>query len=161
MIYKDEHSVSINASVRTPLYLKLILLTFLVGVVSFMLFILWPTGDDSFKTVLWLVCLFGTLTITTKSIRYSRDYGLLRLPPKVISFGFLATDIELVRQEGETEFGIMNFYDREEATRQLKPIFSTGVYLPLSQLKEVEDKLVLLFRQQEADISKWLSYSLN
>ncbi len=147
---------------------------------SFMLYMTWlPDPNDSFKGVLGFVCLFGaflvfsgrfvfwnvfgkeSITVTRKSISYFRHYGLFRTPARVIPFSLLATEIEVVREDGPKEFGILNFYDRIETNLQLKQIFSTAVYLPVEQLREFEDRLIHLFQHRETDAQRWLSYSLN
>lgn len=178
-IYQDKYSISLKAVIRIPLFLKCMLAGFFLLVLSFAVFILSLFDGDSSGSMILPVCglsallfLAGryvswnfsgkeTITVTTRSIRYFRDYGLVKTPPRVITFHHFATSIEAMRQENNTELGRMHFYDRVAATMQLKPIFATGIHLPLEQLKEFEEKIHRLFMTDEQDTGRWLPYSLN
>jgi membrane protease YdiL (CAAX protease family) len=175
----DHESVNIISAVKINLYLKVILVVFFLVMILFFSFIFFPMkGGELGGILLPMVVLaaiilfigryvawnlFGKeqITITTKSIRYIRDYGLLRTNPKVIIFDYLSTNVEIIKSAKEGTFGIINFYDRVPSTKQLKQIYATGVLLPLAQIKEIEEKIVALFLNEESSPDSWLSYSLN
>lgn len=144
---------------------------------SLLLYMVGLDDGTSFKGLLGFICLFGafqvlagrfifwnifgkeSIVIAPGSITYSRSYGILRMPSKVITFNQLFTEIEIMRQEEESKSGILHFYDRIQANGQLKRIFSTAVYLPEVQLKDFEIKLAELL--QQASRPAGLFYSLN
>jgi hypothetical protein len=178
-IQESSFEVTLSASIRTPVYLKTILIAFFVAILCSALFIISFFESTETKTVLGLSCVAATLLffvgryiawnlygqewikVSTKSILYSRNYGLYNLPPKIITFNYIATNIETVKQYKEVEYGTINFYDRIPTTMQLSHKFSSTINIPVEQLKEFEEKIHRLFINNQTDFIKWLKFSQN
>ncbi|WP_118974115.1 hypothetical protein [Taibaiella koreensis] len=170
-------SLTIEARVAIPLYLKVILVLFFVLAAMFTALVMNMVAGDSAKALLGVTLLGGALlffcgryvlwniagsevvTVSAQSICYYRRYGAIGRPARVIMFQTLATNIETVKQEKDITWGTINFYDRNAITMQLQHIFSSAVYLPIEQLAAVQQKLAGLFERQQA--GQWLSFSLN
>lgn len=178
-IQENSFEVTLSASIRTPVYFKTMLITFFVAILSSALFILSFFESIEAKAVLGFSCFAATflffvgryiawnlygqewIKVSTKSILYSRNYGLYNLPPKIITFNYIATNIETVKQHKEVAYGTINFYDRVPATMQLSHKFSSTINIPIEQLKEFQEKIHRLFINNQTDFIKWLKFSQN
>lgn len=178
-VQESSFEVTLSTSIRTPVYLKIILIAFFLVILSLAFFIISLFESTEAKTVLGFSCfaiaflffigryiawnLYGQewIKVTTKSILYSRNYGVYNMPPKVITFDYIATNIEMVKQHKEIAYGVINFYDRVPATMQLRHKFSSTINVPVEQLKEFEEKIHKLFINTQTDFIKWLKFSQN
>lgn len=178
-IHESSFEVTLTASIRTPLYLKIILVTFFCVLLSLVLFMISSFERNEVKAILGFSCIAATILfftgkyiawnlygrewikVTTKSILYSRHYGLYGLPPKVIAFDYMATNIEMVKEHEAIAYGIIHFYDRVLTTMQLRQQFSSGINIPVTQLKVFEEKIHQLFTKDQTGFAKWLEYSKN
>lgn len=178
-IQENSFEVALSTSIRTPVYLKTMLITFFFVLLSLALFIISLLEGTEAKTVLGLSCFAATflffvgryiawnlygqewIKVSTKSILYSRNYGLYKLPPKIITFNYIATNIEMIKQHKEVAYGTINFYDRVPTTMQFNHKFSSTINIPIKQLKEFEEKIHKLFINNQTDFIKWLKFSQN
>lgn len=114
-----------------------------------------------FRYLLWNLKGRENITITTKSIHYSHDYGLIQTKEKSKKFNVLGLGFEQTRKEKEIEYGNLVFVNYRETDNYPEEIYRTSVVLNKSQITELEDKIFEIFSQPENIELEFKGFSIN
>jgi hypothetical protein len=97
------------------------------------------------KYLLWNVYGEEFLSISTKSISYSYNYGWIRIPSKIMTINQrLMFSFETIRENDNEEQGIVHFHTYDENNQRIY-IYQTAAYITAREYKVMVDKIQMVF----------------
>ena len=113
------------------------------------------------KYFLWNLSGKENLVLTTRSVSFNYDYGIILTPKKTVLYNRLGMEIQPVRYENETKLGKMIFYNYKTENNLPEVIHETTVLVDVDKLKEIETLTELIFKNEMNETMGFVPYSLN
>ncbi|MHC1774164.1 MAG: hypothetical protein AB9834_02005 [Lentimicrobium sp.] len=130
--------------------------SFIIPLVIFVLVLVFGLG----RYTSWNLWGSEFLRINTKSLSYSRSYGIIQTTEKVIEFKSLAVSYEKIRFFDGVEHGRLIFFDYDDLDNPFE-VFQTTILIPKLEIDEILDMIENLFRPEDSFEVLKNSISLN
>jgi len=113
------------------------------------------------KYLLWNIYGKEELIVSSKSISWSYDYGILKTNLKTLKFNRLGIGFEKVNSINDKELGKLLLFNYNEENNLPELIHETTVLISLDELKKFESKINEVFAGELQDENGFIPYSLN
>jgi hypothetical protein len=115
----------------------------------------------SIRYLLWNSFGFERIIINTKTISYCYNYGLFQPPLRTLYFNQLAYNYVETRKENNLQFGEIVFFQYNSITNLPEIIHETTIEIESSTYKKLENMIIELFENENAELTDFSGYSLN
>lgn len=130
--------------------------SFIIPLVIFVLLLVFGLG----RYTSWNLWGSEFLRMNTKSLSYSRSYGIIQTTEKVIEIKSLAVSYEKIRFFDDVEHGRLIFFDYDDLDNPFE-VFQTTILISKFKIDEILDMIEHIYRPEDSfeDLKK--SISLN
>ncbi len=130
--------------------------SFIIPLVIFVLILVFGLG----RYTTWNLWGSEFVRINTKSLSYSRSYGIIQTTEKVIEIKSLAVSYEKIRFFGDVEHGRLIFFDYDDLDNPFE-VFQTTILISKIKIDEFLAMIENLYRPEDSFEVLKKSVSLN
>lgn len=114
-----------------------------------------------FRYILWNIYGRENFIITTKSITYWYDYGIIRTNPNTIYLDNLGINFFKTQERDEAVLGQISFASKDEKSGLYNTVYTTTVLVTLGDLAQLDAMISELFRDNPPTNDQTNTFSLN